>query len=158
MPHGSRQPAREEEAGFTLVELLVVMVILGVLAGIVVFGVGGLNKASAAAACRADFKTVETAQAAYESQTGRPAPTVDQLLGVWLKDRPANTNDYRIAIDPHGDVTVQSVNPAHAPKLATPTASTPERAERAKVRRIGPRTLGGRCGPGGLTVRFHCHP
>ena len=111
--HTAPQRARAEEAGFTLVELLVVMLILGVVAGIVVFGVGGLNKASAAAACRADYKTVETAQTAYESQNGRPAPTVDRLLGVWLKDRPGNTSDYRIAIDQHGDVTVQSVNPAH---------------------------------------------
>ena len=58
--------------GFTLLELLIIMVILGVLAGIAVFAVGGMNRATAAAACRADFKTVETAQGAYEGQTAAP--------------------------------------------------------------------------------------
>src|SRR5690349_10368719 len=101
--------------GFTLLELLVIMVILGVLAAIVVFAVGGMNRATAVAACRADYKTVETAEGAYQSQKGSPAPSVDQLVGVWLKEAPATSNGYLIAIDPEtGNVTVQSTNPAHA--------------------------------------------
>ena len=39
------------EKGFTLVELLVVIVILGVLAAVVVFAVGGITNTSKASAC-----------------------------------------------------------------------------------------------------------
>jgi general secretion pathway protein G len=100
-------------SGFTLLELLIVMVILGVLAAIVVFAVGGMNRATAVTSCRTDYKTVETAQGAYQGQKGSPATSVDQLVGVWLKEPPASSNGYVIGIDPAGDVTVQSTNPAH---------------------------------------------
>ena len=43
MMQRSMKKARSGEAGFTLVELLVVIVILGILAAIVVFAVGGIN-------------------------------------------------------------------------------------------------------------------
>jgi general secretion pathway protein G len=98
-------------------ELLIVIVILGVLAGIVVFAVGGMNRVTAATACRADYKTVETAQGAYEGQRGSPATSVGQLVGAWLREPPATSNGYKIAIDRAGNVTVESTNPAH-PALA----------------------------------------
>lgn len=123
MTHAMAERAQESEpprrvrgnSGFTLLELLIVMVILGVVAGIVVFAVGGMNKATAVAACRADYKTVETAEGAYQSQKGSPATSVDQLVGVWLREAPTTSNGYVIGIDPaSGNVTVQSTNPAHA--------------------------------------------
>src|SRR5882724_341607 len=53
------------EAGFTLVELLVVIVILGVLAGIVVFAVGGITNNSTKSACSSDVATAQAAEDAY---------------------------------------------------------------------------------------------
>jgi general secretion pathway protein G len=50
--------------------LLIVIVILGVLAGIVVFSVQGLQDRSKAGACRADVATVQTAEEAYYATTG----------------------------------------------------------------------------------------
>ena len=44
---------RRNDSGFTLTELLIVIVILGVLAGIVVFAVGGITDRGEMSACKA---------------------------------------------------------------------------------------------------------
>ena len=53
------------EAGFTLVELLIVVAILGILAGVVVFSVAGVQDDSQKSACKAEASTVWTAEEAY---------------------------------------------------------------------------------------------
>jgi prepilin-type N-terminal cleavage/methylation domain-containing protein len=58
------------EQGFTLVELLIVIVILGVLAGIVVFAVGNLTSNAKTNACTTEKSTITTALEAYKAQTG----------------------------------------------------------------------------------------
>ena len=45
-----------EEGGFTLIELMIVIVILGILAGIVMFAVGGITDRGTVAACKSDVK------------------------------------------------------------------------------------------------------
>jgi general secretion pathway protein G len=55
---------RAGEGGFTLVELLVVIVILGILAAIVVFAVGGITDKGTTASCKADKSSLETAEEA----------------------------------------------------------------------------------------------
>ena len=61
---------RKDDGGFTLIELLMVIVIIGILAGIVVFSVRGINDTGEAAACKADLKTVLTAQEAHFAEKG----------------------------------------------------------------------------------------
>jgi prepilin-type N-terminal cleavage/methylation domain-containing protein len=58
------------EAGFTLIELMIVIVILGVLAGIVIFAVGGITDNGNLAACKSDLKTVTVAVEAYQAKHG----------------------------------------------------------------------------------------
>jgi general secretion pathway protein G len=52
----------------TLIELLIVIVVLGILAAVVIFALGGITSKSAVAACSADGATVESAIAALETQ------------------------------------------------------------------------------------------
>ena len=58
------------ESGFTLIELMSVIVILGVLAGIVVFAVGGITDTGNLAACKSDVKTLDVAVEAYKAKNG----------------------------------------------------------------------------------------
>jgi general secretion pathway protein G len=58
------------QKGFTLVELLVVIVILGILAAVVVFAVGGSTKDAKNSACASEKQAAETAVEAYRAKTG----------------------------------------------------------------------------------------
>lgn len=74
-----RQQATKNDDGVTLVELLILIVILGVLAGIVVFGIAQFRHDSTATACKADKKTVEVAAEAYADRTGKYPDDITDL-------------------------------------------------------------------------------
>lgn len=56
---------RRNDEGFTLIEMLIVVIVLGILASIAVFGVSTFKQDATVAACKADLKTVQTASDAY---------------------------------------------------------------------------------------------
>jgi len=62
------------EQGFTLVELLIVIVILGILAGIVIFAVGNLTSSAGTNACATEGDTFSTAVQAYKAQNSGALP------------------------------------------------------------------------------------
>lgn len=61
---------KKQDKGFTLVELLIVIVILGILATVTVFAVRGITDQGKASTCKADSKTLQTAYEAYVAQYG----------------------------------------------------------------------------------------
>jgi prepilin-type N-terminal cleavage/methylation domain-containing protein len=60
----------KQDKGFTLVELLIVIVILGILATVTVFAVRGITDQGQKSACGTDKRTLETAVEAYYAQNG----------------------------------------------------------------------------------------
>ena len=78
------------DEGFTLVEMLIVIVVLGILAGITVFGVSTFRSDAQASSCKADVKTVGTAAEAFKAKTGGyPTSIQDDLVdGGYLKAAP----------------------------------------------------------------------
>ena len=63
----------KQDKGFTLVELLIVIVILGILATVTVFAVRGITDQGQKSACGADQKTLETAAETWFAQYGGTA-------------------------------------------------------------------------------------
>jgi general secretion pathway protein G len=63
----------KQDKGFTLVELLIVIVILGILATVTVFAVRGITDQGQTSACQADQKTLQVALEAYYAQEGNTA-------------------------------------------------------------------------------------
>ena len=60
----------KKDKGFTLVELLIVIVILGILATVTVFAVRGITDKGQTSACKADKKSIEVAAEAWFAQNG----------------------------------------------------------------------------------------
>jgi general secretion pathway protein G len=74
------------DKGFTLVELLIVIVILGVLATVTVFAVRGISSRGQLTACQSDKATLDVAVEAYFAQNGTNAANEQALVdGGFLK-------------------------------------------------------------------------
>jgi len=117
---------RWNEKGFTLFELLVVIIILAILAGIVTFAVGATQANGIASSCNTDAKTFLTALEEYKTDIGSypgaptqatPATPNNGLVmttvvnvegtnyGPFLRQLPS-TNEYQIYTDGNGGVFV----------------------------------------------------
>ena len=68
-----------KKAGFTLVELLLVVTILGVLASIAVMNLGGTSEEARIKATQSDIATIQGAVSTYEIRTGKYPSSIDDL-------------------------------------------------------------------------------
>ena len=73
----------KQDKGFTLVELLIVIVILGILATVTVFAVTGITNKGKTSACQSDLKVIQTAEEAYDANVGNYG-TQDELVTAGL--------------------------------------------------------------------------
>jgi type II secretion system protein G len=110
-----------KDKGFTLVELLIVIVILGILATVTVFAVRGITDNAQDNACGTDEKIINTALEAYYADNGDYPTTTEGLAiltsGVtkYLKTVPG-TFEYTAAGD---DFTLEGTG-----KCSVPTTTT----------------------------------
>ena len=67
-------------SGFTLIEVLLVVAILGILAAVVVVNVSGRREATMIQAARVSISGISTAIKLYEVDTGRFPPSLQSLV------------------------------------------------------------------------------
>jgi prepilin-type N-terminal cleavage/methylation domain-containing protein len=119
--------AHPHDRGFTLVELLIVIVILGVLSTVTVFAVNGIASRGETAATSADEQVITRAQEAYYVDNNAYA-TEAELVAAGLLTEPSSTHDITLVNDGEdyslvaqgagGTVTT-------APATTAPPATTP---------------------------------
>ncbi len=121
----SRSPSSGGQvSGFTMIEVLIVIVVLGILSAVVIFALGGITKKTAVASCQADGATVANALQAYSTQNaGTADATANQtnlLHGTsanggnpYLQSWPANDPHYAFGLSSDGRLIIQVPGPAN---------------------------------------------
>ena len=80
----------KQDKGFTLVELLIVIVILGILATVTVFAVTGITTRGKDSACKSDMKVIQVAEEANNANTGSYANLATLKTNGLIHDIPSN--------------------------------------------------------------------
>jgi prepilin-type N-terminal cleavage/methylation domain-containing protein len=79
------------DEGFTLVELLIVIVILGILAAVTVFAVRGITDKGQKNACAVEARTLSTGVEAYFTKYGVDPASYGAMVPGFIKTAPDST-------------------------------------------------------------------
>lgn len=101
----SQAPGRTSDAGFTLVEILVAIVLTGILATVAVVGIGRLTGAGSAAACTASSDAARAGTSVHFAATGSQPTSMSQMVNA---SPPALSFDDGVELDATGLVAVGS--------------------------------------------------
>jgi prepilin-type N-terminal cleavage/methylation domain-containing protein len=74
------QPDRSKDRGFTLVEILIAIVLVGILSAVVVVGIGNLTSQGSSAACDASADAARTATTIHFTNTGQQPETLQVMV------------------------------------------------------------------------------
>lgn len=105
-----------QTSGFTLVEVLVVITILGFLSSIAIISVTGAQRTARVGACKTEFAAAQAALSAYSNDTNTSAgATISLLISNGYLESLSGTEGYTISvIDSVVSVTVSSSSIANA--------------------------------------------
>ncbi len=103
---------QRKEQGFTIVELLIVIVVIGILAAIVLTTVGGAQRKARNADRQADINSLRTQLEVYETENGT-YPTLTNINdGEWRSNNGMGGLEEDALRDPNGDTSALVAAPA----------------------------------------------
>jgi general secretion pathway protein G len=94
------------DKGFTLVELLIVIVILGILATVTVFAVRGITDKGKTSSCAADKSTIQTAIESYFANNSTYPATLAALSPAFTADPPSTAKWAYVSTTPFSSYTL----------------------------------------------------
>ena len=101
-------PSQSPRGGLTLVELLIVIVVVGILAGFAALRQRGLTERARMAAAAADARAIREAEAAFHADSGRYADLATLTRGGYAP-QPSAGNELSITLDGHGYIAIIEV-------------------------------------------------
>lgn len=90
----------KQASGFTLVEVLVVMAILGLLSSIAIISVTGAQRTARVGACKTEFAAAQAALSAYSNDTNTTSgATISVLISGGYLESLSGTEGYTISVN-----------------------------------------------------------
>lgn len=120
--------AKTSSEAFTLIEMLIVVMIMGIIMGIAVLGFSGVNRASIIKSCKVDYLSVQSALNSFKNDNPPPtsisgsldlyADSSTLVASSYMSKLPDNRTKYTITIstDPSALPTVVAIDPSVASK------------------------------------------